>query len=264
MLSRFFENQILLGAAQVAAATMLAIIVILLARLKSIHMEREILVSMGRGLVQVVAVGSVLVLLFNGPLFLSIPVLLLMMGAGARIAARRVKGIPGVLWVAFTAITLSATVVISTMTLLGAIEWSLQSIIPVGSMIVAGAMNASALALERFRSELESHVGHIESGLALGAGAEQVVEPYVRKAIQASLIPGINSIRSLGIVWIPGLMAGMIFSGANPVYAALYQFVFMAMHFSTSALSSMLCIMLIRRHAFTDAEQLIVRPEMDR
>jgi hypothetical protein len=34
-----------------------------------------------------------------------------------------------------------------------------------------------------------------------------------------------SDLRSLGIVWIPGLVAGMLLSGSRPVYAAIYQFV---------------------------------------
>ena len=41
-------------------------------------------------------------------------------------------------------------------------------------------------------------------------GAEDVaVELYLRAAFRASLIPAVDNIRSLGIVWIPGIMAGI-------------------------------------------------------
>jgi len=46
-----------------------------------------------------------------------------------------------------------------------------------------------------------------------------------QSSFEASLIPAIDSLRSLGIVWIPGLMAGMLLSGARLAYAAIYQFV---------------------------------------
>jgi putative ABC transport system permease protein len=44
----------------------------LLARQQDIHLERETIVALVRGLVQVVAVGSVLVLLLQGPGFTSV------------------------------------------------------------------------------------------------------------------------------------------------------------------------------------------------
>jgi putative ABC transport system permease protein len=30
-------------------------------------------------------------------------------------------------------------------------------------------------------------------------------------------------LKSLGLVWIPGVIAGMIVSGANSIYASIYQ-----------------------------------------
>jgi putative ABC transport system permease protein len=66
----------------------------------------------------------------------------------------------------------------------------------------------------------------------------------------------VDSLKSLGWVWIPGIMAGMILAGENPVYASLYQFVIMAMIFASGGLTSMLSTLLLRRSVMTDAEQL--------
>jgi putative ABC transport system permease protein len=55
-------------------------------------------------------------------------------------------------------------------------------------------------------------------------------------------------------------MAGMLLSGVKPFYAAIYQFVVLAMMFAASGLTSLISTILIRSYAFTPAEQLIVRP----
>jgi putative ABC transport system permease protein len=55
-------------------------------------------------------------------------------------------------------------------------------------------------------------------------------------------------------------MAGMLLSGASPFYAAIYQFVVVAMIFTASGLTSLISTLLIQSHAFTPAEQLIIRP----
>jgi hypothetical protein len=100
-------------------------------------------------------------------------------------------------------------------------------------------MNTDGLALNRFRSDVLAHVGEIEAALALGADPRQSVADYVQASFEASLIPAIDSLRSLGIVWIPGLMAGMLLSGSRPIYAAIYQFVVLAMIFAASGLTSL-------------------------
>jgi putative ABC transport system permease protein len=79
--------------------------------------------------------------------------------------------------------------------------------------------------------------------------------------VRASLIPRIDSLRSLGIVWIPGLMAGMVLAGADPVYAAIYQFVVIAIIFVSSGITSLVSTLLIRSKAFSDADQLTLRPQ---
>jgi putative ABC transport system permease protein len=103
-------------------------------------------------------------------------------------------------------------------------------------------------------------VGEIETALALGADGKSSVSPYVQVSFEASLIPAIDSLRSLGIVWIPGLMAGMLLSGARPIYAAIYQFVLLAMIFAASGLTSLISTLLIRARVMSPAEQLILRP----
>jgi putative ABC transport system permease protein len=51
-------------------------------------------------------------------------------------------------------------------------------------------------------------------------------------------------------------MAGMVLSGSSPLYAAIYQFVVIAMIFGSSGLTSLICTSLIRKRIFTAAEQL--------
>ena len=251
-------TEIITGLTQALVAAALAMGVTLLARTRLIHMEREVFFAMLRGIVQVVVVGLVLVLLLQGPGFTSIFLLLGMMLAAASIAAKRARGIGGAFQVSLYGIALGSGVVIASMTLLGVIETEMTSLIPIGSMLIANAMNSSALALDRFKGEVQAHTGEIEAGLALGADPKLVVTPYVRAAVHASMIPRVDSLRSLGIVWIPGVMAGMILAGADPVYAAIYQFVVLAMIFSASALTSLVSTLLIRSRAFSPAEQLLL------
>jgi putative ABC transport system permease protein len=260
MLNQLFAGQIALGLAQAAVSILLALLVMLAARRQAIHLESEIVVALLRGLVQVVLVGSVLVLLLQGPAITSILILAGMTVSAAAIAARRARGIPGAFMVSLYGIALGSAVVIAPMTWLGVIDPALTSLVPVGSMLIANAMNSNALALDRFKGEVESHVGLIEAGLALGGAPGKIVTPYVRAAVKASLIPRIDTLRSLGIVWIPGLMAGMILAGSDPIYAAIYQFVVIAMIFAASGITSLISTLMIRKYAFSAADQLTLRP----
>ncbi len=260
MLKHFFTGQLELGFAQAAAAALIVCMVVLLARRRQIHLEGETLIALVRGLIQIVAVGSILIVLLRGPRWTGAFLLTAMIVAAGATSAKRARGIPHSFKVSAYSIACGAGSVIAIMTWLGVIDTAITALIPVGSMLIANAMNTNGLALNRFRADVLSHVGEIETALALGADPRQSVDPYVQSAFEASLIPAIDSLRSLGIVWIPGLMAGMLLSGARPIYAAIYQFVVLAMIFAASGLTSLVSTLLIRTHAFTPAQQLALRP----
>jgi putative ABC transport system permease protein len=260
VLKTLFHTQLQLGLAQAAAAAIAALVVVFAARRRGIHLEKELTVAMARGLVQIVGVGSILLLLLRGPSWTSVFLLIAMIVAAGATSARRAKGMPQAFQVSTWAIGCGAGSVIALMTLLGVIDTPITVLVPVGSMLIANAMNTNGLALNRFRADVLAHVGEIETALALGADGKSSVAPYVQGSFEASLIPAIDSLRSLGIVWIPGLMAGMLLSGARPVYAAIYQFVVLAMIFAASGLTSLVSTLLIRTQVMSAAEQLILRP----
>src|SRR6201987_1049485 len=259
MLNRFFTTPLQLGLAQAFAAATVAYVVVLLARRRNIHMEGEAEIAMVRGLVQIIAVGSVLVIMLRAPRWTGSFLLVAMIAAAGATSAKRAKGVPGSFRVSTYSIACGAGSVIAIMTWLGVIDTAITALIPVGSMLIANAMNTNGLALNRFRSDVLAHTGEIETALALGADGKSSVSPYVQVSFEASLIPAIDSLRSLGIVWVPGLMAGMLFSGARPIYAAIYQFVLLAMIFAASGLTSLISTLLIRARVMSPAEQLILR-----
>ncbi len=260
MLKEWVSQPVLVGFAQAGVAAAAAIGVVLVARRRSIHVEGETAVALVRGLAQICIVGSALVLLMRGPRWTSIPILAGMTAAAAYTSARRARRIPGALRASLWGIGCGTGPVIAVMALAGAIGTEITSLVPVGSMLVANAMNANAIALDRFRAEVQAHVGPIEAALALGAAPDETVESYVQSSYGASLIPAIDNLRSLGIVWIPGLMAGMVLSGSPPLYAAVYQFTVLAMILASSGLTCLISTTLIRRSAFSAAEQLVLRP----
>ena len=260
MLKSLFSGQLQLGLAQAAVAALAALGVVLLAQRRGIHLVNELVIAMIRGLVQIIAVGSILLLLLRGPSWTSIFLLMAMMVAAGATSAKRAKGMPQAFQVSTWAIACGAGSVIAAMTLLGVIDTPITALVPVGSMLIANAMNTNGLALNRFRADVLAHVGEIEAALALGADGKTSVAPYVQGSFEASLIPAIDSLRSLGIVWIPGLMAGMLLSGARPVYAAIYQFVVLAIIFAASGLTSLMSTLLMRTRVMSPADQLILRP----
>lgn len=254
-----FGGQVPLGLAQAAAAIALCLAVIALCRRFKVHVEREAAISLARGLVQMVAVGVVLAALLRGSLLIGALILLAMMVAAAVTAARRARKIPGALLICFWSIAAGSGVVIAAMIAMGTLQTNIAMLVPVGSMIIANAMNACAQAAERFRADVAAHVGEVEAGLALGAEPGVTVSPYVQTGVYAALLPRLDMLKSLGLVWIPGVMAGMMLSGASPIYAAIYQFILVVMILTAAGIAGMMVTLLLRSRAFSPAAQLILR-----
>lgn len=256
MLKFFFHTQLSLGLAQAAVAALAALIVARLLVRRGALVGREIPVALLRGLAQILIIGALLALLMRGPWWTAIPMLLVMVFTAASIVRARVRELPGAYSLSLWCMCAGAGGVITFMTLVDIVEPKITMLIPVGSMIIAQNMNIQALFLNRFLGELRAHRGEIESALALGASPEAACAPHLQASFQASLIPATNNLRSLGIVWIPGIMAGMVLSGSSPVYAALYQFVVLGMIFAAGGLSCLTATYLVPRRVFTQHQQL--------
>jgi putative ABC transport system permease protein len=254
------DSQVMLGLLQAVAAILLCLGVVALCRHYGVRVGQETSVSLLRGLVQMALVGVVLGLLLKGGALIAALILFGMMVAAAWTAARRLPEVEGSLYLSFLAIGAGAGTVILFMVFIRALDTQLAILVPVGSMIIANSMNACAQAMERFKSDVLAHVGPIEAALCLGATSDVTVAPYVQSAVYASLLPRLDMLKSLGLVWIPGVMAGMMVSGASPLYAGIFQFIIVAMILAASGISGAVAIALLRRRVFTPAYQLRLRP----
>lgn len=95
-------------------------------------------------------------------------------------------------------------------------------VIPLAGMIFANAMNALGVAIERFEAECSRG-----TPFANARG----------RAVTAALIPTTNSLLAVGLVAIPGMMTGQVLAGEDPLIAARYQVMVMAMVYGSAGLS---------------------------
>ncbi len=190
----------------------------------------EVLIASLRMIVQLIAIGYVLIYLFkNDSPYLGLFILFVMVGISSLIALRNVEvKTLRVYLIIFTSIAVGGTV-----NLVLVIEFVLdltpfyepKYVIPIAGMIYANAMNSVSLAAERFSNEY-----HVKNSY----------EDARAIALKASLIPRINAFLAVGLVSLPGMMTGQILSGIDPLIAVRYQIVVMAMVLGSSGLSVML------------------------
>jgi putative ABC transport system permease protein len=106
-----------------------------------------------------------------------------------------------------------------------------QYVVPLAGMIFATAMNSVSLAVERLTSELRRDVSYDEAKST---------------ALNAALIPTINSLFAVGLVSLPGMMTGQILAGVDPFIAARYQIMVMCMLFISGGFSAILFLTMAR------------------
>ena len=190
-----------------------------------------------RMLLQLLLIGYVLVYIFDAdqPAII-VGVLVVMLVAASWISIRPVRNKqPHVFTDALIAIAVGGvlTLALVSQVVIGVEPWfSPRYVVPLAGMIFAGAMNAVSLAAERLQAETERGTPATEAR---------------RIALQASLIPIINSLFAVGLVALPGMMTGQILSGVSPLIAAKYQIVVMSMLFGVSGISAALYLELERR-----------------
>ncbi|MCL6637799.1 MAG: iron export ABC transporter permease subunit FetB [Alicyclobacillus sp.] len=187
-------------------------------------LSRELVVAAVRACVQLFLIGYLLKVVFHlNNLWLTAAMVTLMVCVAADNASRRGQGVAGRFWRVFVAV--SATEVCTQGFLLAArvIPPKPSYVIPISGMIIGNAMVAAGLFLHRLRHEAAARRGEILVLLSLGASPKQAARTVVKAATKASMIPTIDSSKTIGLVQLPGMMTGQIIAGADPVQAVRYQ-----------------------------------------
>ena len=197
---------------------------------------RNGLYAIFRMLIQLLLVGYFLTYIFESDnAWIVITVLAVMVFISSWIALQTVKIQRKVLYgKALCAIILGGgiTLLLITQGVLGLSPWYWpRYLVPLAGMIFSNSMNSVSLAAERFDSEIRRGLNYEEAR---------------RIALQASLIPFINTLIAVGIVSFPGMMTGQILSGISPLIAARYQIMVMCMIFGSTGISSACFLMSIK------------------
>ena len=197
---------------------------------------QDIVVASVRMVLQLVAIGYVLLFLFDYPSpWISLLVVSIMMFAAAWISIRPVRHHPGFFVPSLIALVISVALhlIISLFFVLSLENWyEPRVVIPLAGMYFANTMNAISLAVERFHAELHE-------------GKEKTVARLI--AFRAAMIPQVNSLLAVGLVSLPGMMTGQILSGISPLIAVRYQIMIMAMILGTCAVGSAIVLSLLCR-----------------
>ncbi len=240
-------------------ATVLIAIAVIVSYQQRMRLELEILHSALRAVVQLVVVGYVLHFIFGAdhPLFTG-GVLLVMLISAAINGGKRGAGIKHASWIAGASIGIGAVLTLGVLLSANVLSFTPYQMIPVGGMVMSGAMVAVGLCFRQITTSFKSRQQEIQIKLALGATPMQACKAILRAALIFSLQPTIDSAKTLGIVSLPGMMTGLILAGMSPMEAIKYQIIVIFMSFSTISIAIAIAGYLSCRQFFNTKEQLIL------
>jgi len=129
-------------------------------------------------------------------------------------------------------------------------------LIPLAGMVIGNSMTGASLAAERLAAEFRERTEEIETALCLGSSVKLAAEPAVSSAFRAALIPSVNAMAAMGLVFLPGMMTGQILSGTEPLIAVKYQIAIMCVITGSVALTTFMILRFGYRSYFTPYQSL--------
>jgi putative ABC transport system permease protein len=241
----------------VALTVVLVAVAVAVAARQRLGLTRELLVAAARAAVQLAAVGALLLVLFrHAGLPGSLAWVAVMVAVAGQVAGHRGRGLPGARRAATVAVALAAALVLGALLTLGVLDAEARVVVPIGGMVVSGAMQAASLTLLRLRESATAARPAIEARLCLGLSAADAFAPHRRGALRTALIPSIDSTKVVGLISLPGAMTGLILAGTDPLTAIRYQIVVMYMLLAATTLAAVTAARLAERALFDHAHRL--------
>ncbi|MGE8203197.1 ABC transporter permease [Heyndrickxia sp. NPDC080065] len=236
------------------------IIALFLSTAFKLGLGRDLIITSVRATIQLLIVGYILKMVFGfqHPSVI-ILMLLLMITVAARNSAKRGKGLSNIFWKIF--ITLTIVELITQGFLLGfhIVPATPQYIISISGMVIGNSMIIASLFLNRLKGELEIRKDEVLLVLSLGGSQKQSIYPILKQSIRSSLIPTIDSQKTIGLVQLPGMMTGQIIAGADPIQAVRFQLLIVFMIMSAASLTAIILGFLIYPGLFNKNQQLDIQ-----
>ena len=132
-----------------------------------------------------------------------------------------------------------------------------QYTIPLAGMIIGNAMTGVNIAIKTFMDDISKEKNKINTLLNLGVEPKDILKPFANNALETALIPTINSMLGMGIIFLPGMMTGQILSGTLPTTAIMYQIAIMIAICTSVCITVFLSLNLGYKSLYNDRKQFI-------
>ena len=167
----------------------------------------------------------------------------LMVPMSGEAARRRERRLPGLVLSTTIGGVLGLAVSLGTVFGLGILPLEARVLVPVAGMVVGNSLKVVVVAATRLVDGLRDRAGEVEAMLSLGFGPNRAVRDVTAEALRLALRPQLETTRSVGVVFLPGALTGLILAGIEPVDAALIQAAILFLIHGTASVTGLVVVL---------------------
>ncbi|HLR73515.1 MAG TPA: iron export ABC transporter permease subunit FetB [Pseudogracilibacillus sp.] len=239
-------------------ALVFVVIPLVLSKTLKLGLEKDTIIATIRSIIQLLFIGYLLQFIFDSENIMYILLMVVLMIVAA-VQNARSKGvyIAGITWKLAVTFLFVEVLTQSILLGLGIMPPTAQYIIPISGMVIGNAMVLGVLFLNRLMAEMSSHQEETNLILSLGGTPKQAIHRQLTASIKASTIPTIEQQKVTGLVQLPGMMSGLIISGADPVQAVMFQLLVLFLILTAAVITSVMLAYLSYPTLFNERMQLL-------
>lgn len=240
---------------------LLLVIPIIISYKEGLHIIKDLIVATLRAVVQLIILGFLLHYIFkiNDKWLLILCVLVIIINASWNTISRASPVMHHVFWISFLAIFIGTALPLAGTIATGAIQFTANEVIPIGGMLANNGLIAINLAYQNLDRAFVQDGTNIESKLSLAAIPKLASKGAIRESIRLAIVPTIDSVKTYGLVSIPGMMTGLIIGGVPPLQAIKFQLLVVFIHTTATIMSALIATYLSYGQFFNARHQLVAR-----
>lgn len=133
-----------------------------------------------------------------------------------------------------------------------------QYFIPVSGMIIGKTMTGVSLGINNLLTSMKEKKEKVEAALMLGASPKVASKSIINDAFDEAMLPTINAMVGMGIIFLPGMMTGQIIAGQSPIVAVKYQISTMLGVMGTVSITVLIFLHLAYKVFFNERNQFLL------
>lgn len=240
---------------------LLLVIPIIISYKEGLHIIKDLIVATLRAVVQLIILGFLLHYIFkiSDKWLLVLCVFVIIVNASWNTISRSSPVMHHVFLISFVAIFVGTALPLAGTIATGAIQFTANEVIPIGGMLANNGLIAINLAYQNLDRAFVQDGTNIESKLSLAATPKLASKGAIHESIRLAIVPTIDSVKTYGLVSIPGMMTGLIIGGVPPLQAIKFQLLVVFIHTTATIMSALIATYLSYGQFFNARHQLVAR-----